>query len=147
LTILNTVDGLPESEWDTEGVCGVWSVKEIMAHLTSYEQVLIEVLNSFLDGGPTPNLTRMTTDPQKFNDEEVGSRRTRPHIDVLAEYTNLCTQAMALVAKIPVESWRQTGALPWYGPAYDLEDYIIYTFYGHKREHSAQIAFFRDRVG
>ena len=29
---------------------------------------------------------------------------------------------------------------------YSLEDFIVYTFYGHKREHSAQIAAFRDRL-
>jgi hypothetical protein len=29
---------------------------------------------------------------------------------------------------------------------YALDDYIVYAYYGHKREHSAQIAVFRDLV-
>jgi proline iminopeptidase len=29
---------------------------------------------------------------------------------------------------------------------YALDDFIVYNYYGHKREHSAQIAVFRDRA-
>lgn len=35
--------------------------------------------------------------------------------------------------------------MPWYGDAYALDDLIVYMYYGHKREHNAQIAAFRDR--
>ncbi|MGQ9887993.1 MAG: maleylpyruvate isomerase N-terminal domain-containing protein [Aggregatilineales bacterium] len=38
LTVLQAVDGLPPADWETPGVCGVWSVKDIVAHLASYER-------------------------------------------------------------------------------------------------------------
>jgi hypothetical protein len=38
------------------------------------------------------------------------------------------------------------GTLPWYGPEYALDDFIVYSYYGHKREHSAQINVFRDQL-
>lgn len=41
---------------------------------------------------------------------------------------------------------RKVGALPCYGAEYDLEDFIVYSFYGHKREHCAQIAVYRDTL-
>jgi hypothetical protein len=53
---------------------------------------------------------------------------------------------MALIEQIPVESRRRPGILPWYGADYDLEDVIAYMYYGHKREHAAQIAAAKDRV-
>jgi len=56
LTLLRTIEGLPEADWMARGVCGWWSVKDIVAHLTSYELVLVEVLTSFLGSGPTPTL-------------------------------------------------------------------------------------------
>jgi hypothetical protein len=37
LTLLQAPDGLPQSKWETPDVCGVWSVKEIMSYLASYE--------------------------------------------------------------------------------------------------------------
>jgi hypothetical protein len=39
-TVLHTIDSFPDSAWETTGACGVWSVKDIIAHLASYEQVL-----------------------------------------------------------------------------------------------------------
>lgn len=144
-TVLRTLEGLPKTEWKTPGVCGTWSVKDIIAHLASYEHLLVDVLSTFLDGGPTPYLEKMgTLGPLGFNDAEVASRQDKTIDDVLAEYNNTHTQTMALAGRIPPETYRQNGTLPWYGPEYDLDDFIVYTFYGHKREHCAQIAVFWD---
>ncbi|HXV43743.1 MAG TPA: hypothetical protein VEC96_11830 [Anaerolineae bacterium] len=84
--------------------------------------------------------------PLQFNDSEVELRQDKTMGEVLAEYNDTCAQVMTLAARIPAETFRQAGTLPWYGPEYDLDDYIVYSFYGHKREHSGQIAVFRDRL-
>ena len=55
-------------------------------------------------------------------------------------------ETILLLENIPVEQRRQVGALPWYGAGYTLEDFLVYTFYGHKREHGAQIDGFRSRL-
>lgn len=52
------------------------------------------------------------------------------------------------MARIPATTLRQTGTLPfpWYGGMeYALDDVIAHLNYGHKREHCAYIAAFRDR--
>jgi hypothetical protein len=51
-----------------------------------------------------------------------------------------------LINRIPAERCRQVGTLPWYGAEYALDDMLVYMYYGHKREHAAQIAAFRDRL-
>lgn len=146
-TVLTTLKVFPEADWYTSGACGVWSVKEIIAHLASYEQTLVEVLATFLDGGPTPYMEKMgTLGPAAFNDNEVALRHENSMAEVLAEYNDAHARAMALAPRIPAETYRQNGTLPWYGAEYDLDDFIVYTFYGHKREHSAQIAAFRDQL-
>ena len=144
-TVLKTVDGLPEKEWQREGVCGVWSVKDIIAHLTSFEHALVDVLNGFLGGGPTPYLDAYRTD-QQFNDAQVAKRKTKSPADVLKEYQGTQAKTMELAARIPPEKRREDGTLPWYGAEYSLDDFVVYTFYGHKREHCAQIALFRKRL-
>jgi uncharacterized damage-inducible protein DinB len=144
-TVINTLNVVPESEWETPGVCGVWSVKDILAHLASFEHQLIEVLGGFLEGGPTPYLAKLAEiGPERFNDDEVALRQANTTAEVLAEYMETQAQTMALAARIPPETFRQNGTLPWYGAEYDLDDFIVYSFYGHKREHSAQIAVFGD---
>ena len=147
LTVLHTLDGVPISEWETGGVCGVWSVKDIIAHLASFEHMLVDLLNSFLDGGPTPCLDEYRELGVQFNDAQVALRQSKSPQEVLAEYKDTQAQVMELVKHIPQETIRQPGTLPWYGMEYDLEDFLVYTFYGHKREHCAQINVFRDQLG
>ncbi len=148
-TVLHTIDSFPDSAWETTGACGVWSVKDIIAHLASYELVLIDVLSTFASSESdvsTPYLSRYTEPGGQFNDEEVAVRREKPIKEVLGEFDDAHTQVMSMVKQIPPETLRQTGTLPWYGLEYALDDVLVYMYYGHKREHSAQIAAFRDQL-
>ncbi len=146
LTVLRTIEDVPDIHWETGGVCGVWSVKDIMAHLASYEHILVEVLSSFLDGGATPYLNAMATNYAGFNDDEVAKREHLTPEQIRTEYNDTQAQTMTLVARIPAETCRQVGTLPWYGMEYSLDDYITYAIYGHKREHTAQINVFKDTL-
>jgi uncharacterized damage-inducible protein DinB len=148
-TVMNTLDGLPQADWETEGVCGWWSVKNILAHLASYEEVLIDVLATLTEGddAATPALARYFAEGRAFNDDEVAARQDMTPDATLAAYCDAADRAMELARGVPVDRRREAGVLPWYGAEYDLEDYIAYQFYGHKREHSAQIAVFRDQTG
>src|SRR5260370_34951420 len=80
LTVLNTIEGFPESEWETPGACGDWSVKDIIAHLASYEHVLEDVLTPFVGSGTNaagPYLARFTKPGGQFNATEVNSRKEK----------------------------------------------------------------------
>ena len=144
-TVLATLEGVPSAEWTTPGVCGVWSVKDIVAHLASYEVALVDVLTSLTKGGPTPTLDRFK-EGRVFNDAEVAARQGLTAEEVLDGYEGAHEQTMALIAEIPEATRRQPGTLPWYGAEYALDDFIVYAFYGHKREHSAQIDVFKDKL-
>jgi len=119
-------------------------VKDIIAHLASYEQVLIDILTTVAGGGSTPVLNSYLELGGQFNDLEVNRRKAKTFREVLAEFNDVHIQVMSLLVTIPAETLRQTGTLPWYGVEYALDDVLVYMYYGHKREHSAQIAAFRD---
>jgi hypothetical protein len=53
---------------------------------------------------------------------------------------------MELITQIPPQTLRQPGTIPWYGAEYALDDLLVYMYYGHKREHSAQVGVFRDQL-
>jgi hypothetical protein len=143
-TVLQAIDGLAEPDWRVGGVCGRWSVREILAHLASYECVLVDILHSLVDDDATPHLDQYLEQGMAFNDLQVEHRKTMTSGEVLAEYTAAHAQTMGLIERIPEASRRRAGVLPWYGMEYDLEDFIAYAYYGHKREHCAQIGVFRD---
>ncbi|MBZ0299066.1 MAG: maleylpyruvate isomerase N-terminal domain-containing protein [Anaerolineae bacterium] len=146
LTLVGALETIPPAQWQTPDVCGVWSVKDIVAHLASYELVLTDILNSFLDGGATPMLDLFTQESGHFNDDQVAQRRPHSPTEVLDEYKDAAARNAVLIARIPAETCRRAGALPWYGAEYDLDDFLVYTFYGHKREHAAQIHVFKDEL-
>ena len=144
LTLLGGLKGLDQRFWTRPNVCGVWSVKDILAHLASYELVLVEVLEWVLDESKHLTMVEGMADGQKFNDTQVGKRRQMSPDQVLAEYRDAHARVMTLLERVPEEVRRQTGAIPWYGVEYDLEDMLAYMFYGHKSEHTAQINVFKD---
>jgi hypothetical protein len=151
LTLLGTLEGLPVDARNLGGACGVWSVKDIIAHLASYELVLVDVLRDAVgEGGDTSRLDRFIALGEAFNDTEVADRQALGFGDALAELGGAHAETLRLVATISAERLREPGTLPWYGDAYSLEDLIVYQYYGHKREHGAQIDAFRDhgaRIG
>lgn len=143
-TVKTAVADLSDNGWQMTGVCGHWSIKEIIDHLASYEQLLIEVLTGLLEDAPlTPTLDRLLRDDVQFNDDEVVLRGDLTVAESWLAYETAHETAVSLLAKIPLEGQRLKGTLPWYGDDYDLEDFLVYTYYGHKREHCAQIAVFR----
>lgn len=145
-TVLDSIAGLTEAEWTTPGAAGDWSPKDIIAHLASFEHILIDVFGQLRGAQRTLTLDRWLRDAARFNDEEVALRSGRPVRAVVSEYTAAYDETINQIIRIPDASLRQRGALQWYGAEYDLEDFIVYTFYGHKREHSAQISAQRDRL-
>ena len=147
LTLLAGLDGLPDEDWEAPGVCGVWSVRQIVAHLASYEAAIADVLQGVGDSAAaTPTLDRMKADPAGFNDDEVAARAPLSCTETLAELTREHARALDLAGRIAPETYREPGTLPWYGREYSLDDLLVYMAYGHKREHVAQVCVFRDRL-
>jgi hypothetical protein len=143
--VMRNLEGLPLEHWQTDGVCGWWGVKEIIGHLASFEHVLAEVFRSFLDGGSTPYLDQMQAlGGGPWNDLQISNRQDHTPAEALAEYQAAQAENLRLVVRLPEDTLRRPGTLPWYGDEYALDDYIVYQFYGHKREHMAQVNVFKD---
>lgn len=144
-TIVQSVDGLAKPDWNISGACGVWSVREIIAHLATFELFLIEILQSVQDeDAPTPLLKQYAEEGLAFNDNQVALRKDQTVSETWAEYEEGFNKSLEIFSQISIDKHRDTGLLAWYGNEYDLEDFLVYTFYGHKREHGAQINAFRD---
>ncbi len=142
LTVLGAIESIPAGHWETPGVCGVWSAKDVIAHLASYELATADVFSGIVGEEPSPTLGLLVSRGEAFNETQVEERRGQTAEETLAEYTAAYERAADVLARIPLAQRRQTGIIPWYGANYDLEDLITYMSYGHKREHSAQIAEF-----
>jgi hypothetical protein len=146
--VIDQVRGLTDEQWQAPNVCGWWSSKDILSHLTSFEWLLVDVLRRFVEAdAPADVFDRyIAHGGQAFNDAEIPAREGLAPAAVMAEYQDAHDQVMAWARQIPAETFRANGLIPWYGVAYDLEDLVTYQYYGHKREHLAQIAVYLDTL-
>ncbi|MBN8619524.1 MAG: hypothetical protein J0L63_11510 [Anaerolineae bacterium] len=149
LHVLRTLEDLNESDWQVGGVCGVWSVQNILSHLISYELWLTEILAPFAKMSSEYMLMeqKRVMGNDAFNEMQVTQRKGYTPAEIRQEYIESCRYNLEVVAPlIPQTTWSTNGTLPWYGSEYALDDFIVYTFYGHKREHCAQIEVFKDSL-
>lgn len=143
LEVERAVAAVGSAPWDRPGVVGVWSLKDVVGHLAAFEWVLLDSIR-LLDGSAesTPYLDAFRNDD--FNDAQAAARAAHSLDDVVAEYRQAHAEAMAALEPLGPERMREVGAMPWYGDAYSFDDLVVYQYYGHKREHCAQIALFLD---
>jgi len=146
--VAKAVDGLPDADWETGGVCGVWSVREVVAHLAAYEHMLAEALEMLAGAaGATPHLDEYRAQWPGYNDDKVKERRGMTPAEVWADYRGAHERAVAALPRITAAKLAEVGAIPWYDPQGSIDDLVARLGYGHKREHAAQIGVYRDRLG
>jgi len=141
-TIDGLIDRLRPDDWSTIAL-GVWTSKDVVGHLGAFEVRFAEVMALFARETPASNLR---AEPNAtFNDDQAAIRRDWPVEQVVAELRDAHRSVMALAARLPTETWSAVGTIPWYGPRYSLDEMLVYTMYGHKREHGPQLEHVLDR--
>jgi hypothetical protein len=81
-----------------------------------------------------------------FGDTQVLARKGRAPQQILDEYTSAHERTVALAKELGADRLREVGTIPWYGPKYSIDDFIVYANYAHKREHLGQLKQFRLRT-
>ena len=145
VTFLDALDGLPESDWVQPNVCGAWSCRDTLAHLASYELLLIELLEQLPRPRTTMPLADLFCDDRTgFNSAEIVHRSTWPLDTIYAEYEKahqlVCEHASSahLFSEVTHRGLRRYGA--------SYADLVLHIGYGHKLTHAAYIAAFRSRA-
>lgn len=146
-SVVKATDGLPDADWNVGGVCGVWSVKDVIAHLAGYEHVLAEGLGLFAeDTAATPHLDEYRSQWPTYNDDKVAERRSMRRAVVWAEYVDAHARAATALDHISADKLSAVGTIPWYDPQGSIDDFVARLGFGHKREHAAQIMVYRDHL-
>ena len=64
---LKSFAGLPEPALFEEGVCGEWSIRDIMAHITTWEEETLEALPLILENKRLPRYSTKYGSVDAFN--------------------------------------------------------------------------------
>lgn len=143
-TIDGLIDRLRPDQWEMIAV-GDWTTKDLVGHLGAFEVRFAEIMALFSGGTPATNLRAET--PATFNDDQAAVRKDWSVDQIVTELRDAHRLTMKLAAQVPAETWSAVGSIPWYGPEYALDDLLVYTMYGHKREHAPQLEAILERPG
>jgi hypothetical protein len=136
-TVRSTIDRYTPADWERIAL-GVWTATDLVGHLGAFEVRFLEIVQLFVGEEPATNLRERPG--ATFNDEGAAERKAWPVERVVAELRDAHAGIMARIDRIPAETWREVGTIPWYGPEYALEDFVVYNQYGHKREDAPQLS-------
>jgi len=140
VAVMQSIDDLPEAVWDMPGVAGEWSAKDTLAHLTSRELLLIDILKTFQGEQPSPYIRRWLEDRASFDAETVQSRAYQTAQLVENEYEDAQLRSSALLTDV-VDA---QATISWLQPPVSLADFVQ-SLADHAREHANQLAQFRDK--
>jgi uncharacterized protein (TIGR03083 family) len=79
--------GLTEAQWKAPTDLPGWSVQDVLAHVIGTERHLQGLAPADPPPGPAP--THVRNPMGEFNESEVAARRSRPGVEVLAEWDEL----------------------------------------------------------
>jgi hypothetical protein len=144
--VLSAVEGLSAADADVPGACGRWSIREIVAHLASYEALTVEVL-AHLDSDATGRLvTGWLDDRAAFNHFQLNRLGAHSLDRLLASYRAHHEVVLNDYLRIPDARLRRTRGLAWYGAHRPVYAFLIDIAYKHKRAHALQIVTHRRRL-
>jgi hypothetical protein len=113
----------------------LWTIREIIAHLSGWDDAAIGYVNALLKGEtpPTPAARGTTV----YNEETVSTREGLSYDHIVREYVETRAKLMNLVRQMSEEMVIQKSVLPW-GEEGSLAD-IVQVFGPHEMEHAADV--------
>jgi hypothetical protein len=97
--------GLSDSELLKPGVTGAWSVRDILAHVTAWEEEALKYLPLILEGGKPPRYSVTYGGIDAFNARMTEQKSGLSLAEVLAQQDETHQRLIALVQSVPEEEF------------------------------------------
>lgn len=110
-TFLHTVGRFSELERVTLPVCGVWTVKDLIGHLSAWEEACLLPLRAFAQGQSF--IAEDIPDHDAWNAVQSARRRDWPLQQVMDEYAALRSELVQLAEGMSETQWQTPLLLPW----------------------------------
>ena len=136
--LLEIVEGLDDATLDCKGVVGAWSIKNVLAHLTTWESVVVGITPGRLATRVQPQvLQAINADEDAYNAEQVGLRERLSPTDQIAELEATRGALLHLFEDLGEETLARRNPWPeWEGT---LAAYFVASVCEHEREHREDV--------
>jgi uncharacterized damage-inducible protein DinB len=129
------IEGLSDEEMTQVQVEGVWTIKDVLGHITCWEETCLEPLRRYADGGPFE--VQVIKDYLTWNDEQAARKRDVPPDAILDELTAIRQGIVEAASRLSAEQWRQRVPFSWGGEGTIAG--VLDVFYRHELEHVRSI--------
>ena len=129
------IEGLSEEEMTQVRAEGVWTIKDVLGHITSWEETCLEPLRRYADGGPYD--VQVIEDYLAWNDVQAARKRDVPLDAILGELAAVRQGLAEAASRLSARQWEQRVPFAWGG-----EGTIADTLEGlheHEMEHVRHI--------
>jgi len=138
------IQGLSGEEMTQVQVEGVWTIKDVLGHIASWEEISLEPLRRYVDGGPFE--VEVIEDYLILNEELAARKQDVPLDVILDELDAIRQELVATVSELSAEQWEQRVLFPWGDEGAVAE--MLDELYQHELEHVHAIQQWRgDRAG
>jgi len=139
-TLLAAIEGLSHESMAHERVDGEWTAKDILGHITSWEEVTVDALRSI--AANEPSAVEAISDFDAWNGEQVARKRSEPLSAILDRLAAARGEFLVLAAQVLPEQWEETSAWPW-GARNTLTEAMAGLAH-HENEHASAIQRWRE---
>ena len=129
--------GLSEAELLTPGVIGLWSIKDIIAHVTTWEEEALKHLPFILQGGKPPKYSVQYGGIDAFNAQTSERKGSLSLTEVRCLQESVHQQLICLIEGVSEEHL---------GSGSKFAHRLRLDTYGHYRRHTAAIQRWRNRI-
>lgn len=112
-----------------------WTIKEMLAHMTGWDDVLIDSLRAHLTGNP-PALEAIRS-INEYNDRTVAARAGLDYDHILKEWRLARQVLRTILEQMPDEKFSEPLPVPWGKPT--SVAFLVEVFRDHEEEHARDI--------
>ena len=128
--------GLPEARLTEPGVAGDWSVKDLLAHVTTWEEEALKYLPLILAGGRPPRYSAQYGGLDAFNAQVSERKRGLPLAEVRAQQAATHQRLLDYLRTVPPEPFADETR---------FRRRLRIESYGHYNLHANMIRAWRER--
>jgi uncharacterized damage-inducible protein DinB len=105
------IEGLSEEQMTQVQVEGTWTVKDVIGHVSAWEELLAQPMRGYAEGGVFA--CDVIADYLAFNDEDAARKRDVPLDEILSQATAVRQDLVAAANELSAEQLEAEVTYPW----------------------------------
>jgi uncharacterized damage-inducible protein DinB len=133
--LLSSIENLSDKDMTQYPVEGLWSIKDLLAHITSWERVTLGPLRIYSKSGDFD--PELILDHDAWNEAEAKRWQAKSLADIQEEIQQIRQELTNLADEVSIDRWQVRIPAPWGGQGTLAE--LLAGLAWHEEEHTKTI--------